>query len=218
MIVVLLGPPGAGKGTQCKRIIDKLGLTHLSSGDIFRSEISSGSDLGNKAKQYIDNGDLVPDNIVVGMMISAIDEVNGDCVLDGFPRTVVQAQELDTALGNDGMKVDAVVNLLVDDEVVVDRLSKRRVCSKCGAVYHLEYNQPNVENKCDFDNADLYQRDDDTKIVIQNRLKTYHELTEPLVKYYGESNSEVLNIVANKPVEVVTDDILEKLDIVMNGN
>lgn len=217
MKVVLLGPPGAGKGTQCKRIVEKFGLKHISSGDIFRAEISSGSELGKKAKEYIDAGQLVPDDVVIGMMVGAIEKAGGKCVLDGFPRTVVQAEELDKALAAKSEKIDAVVNLVVDDEVVASRLTKRRSCPECGAVYHLEFLKPKVEGKCDVDGQELVQRDDDTPDVVLNRLKTYHELTEPLVGYYNSGNSPVLEITADNAIDEVTAEILKKLENLQLG-
>lgn len=217
MKVVLLGPPGAGKGTQCKRIIEKYGLLHLSSGDIFRSEIAAGSELGKKAKEYIDAGKLVPDDVVIGMMVGAIVKASGNCVLDGFPRTVVQAEELDKALASKGDKIDVVVSLVVDDNEVASRLTKRRSCPKCGEVYHLDYCKPKVDGICDNDGENLVQRDDDTPEVVLNRLKTYHELTEPLVGYYNSENYPVLEISAGKAIDDVTTEILSKLDSLQLG-
>lgn len=217
MKVVLLGPPGAGKGTQCKRIIDKYGLLHISSGDIFRAEISAGSELGKKAKDYIDAGQLVPDDVVISMMVGAIEKASGKCVLDGFPRTVVQAEELDKALAANDDRIDAVVNLVVDDAEVASRLTKRRSCPDCGAVYHLDFLKPKVGGKCDNDGVSLVQRDDDKPEVVLNRLKTYHQLTEPLVGYYNGGNSPVLEISAAKAIDDVTTEILKKLSDLQLG-
>ena len=212
MKLVLLGPPGAGKGTQCKRIVDRFQLVHLSSGDIFRSEIASGSDLGIKAKSFMDAGELVPDEVVISMMVAAIAKAGGNCVLDGFPRTVVQAGELDKALAERNDKIDAVVNLVVDDDDVASRLTQRRSCPKCGEVYHLEYKKPASEDICDFDGEKLVQREDDKPNVVINRLNTYHQLTEPLVEYYNSQNSVLLDVDASKSIDDVTDEILTKLE------
>ena len=212
MKVVLLGPPGAGKGTQCKRIVERFDLVHLSSGDIFRSEIASGSDLGLKAKSIMDAGKLVPDDVVIGMMVCAIAKAGGNCVLDGFPRTVVQAEELDNALEARSDKIDVVVNLVVDDNEVAARLTQRRSCPKCGEVYHLEFKKPANTGICDNDGEKLVQREDDTPNVVINRLNTYHQLTEPLVEYYNSRNSVLLDVDASKSIDEVTEEILVKLE------
>ncbi len=217
MRIVVLGAPGAGKGTQCQYISDTFGFVHLSSGDILRSEIASGTTLGLRAKSLIDEGKFVPDEVVIDVMLVAIKKVDS-CVLDGFPRTVVQAKELDLALSKMYSKIDIVINLIVDEHEIVARLEKRRSCPKCGRVYHLDYSKPEVEGVCDFDGCVLYHRDDDKRDVILNRLKTYHQLTEPLVDYYNESqSSEVFNIVADGKIEVIRADIIEKIHSILNG-
>ena len=213
----MLGAPGAGKGTQCQYISDTFGFVHLSSGDILRSEIASGTTLGLRAKSLIDEGKFVPDEVVIGVMLVAIKKV-ASCVLDGFPRTVVQAKELDLALNKINSKIDIVINLIVDEHVIVERLEKRRSCPKCGRVYHLDYSKPKVEGVCDFDGCALYHRDDDKRDVILNRLKTYHQLTEPLVDYYNESqSSKVFNIAADGKIEDIRADIIEKIYSILNG-
>ncbi|NIA17113.1 MAG: adenylate kinase, partial [Planctomycetes bacterium] len=145
MIIVLLGPPGAGKGTQCKRVIEKYSLTHLSSGDILRAERAAGTELGRKAQSFMDSGGLVPDEVIINMMVAAIGKTGGGCVLDGFPRTVVQAEELDKLLIKEDKKIDVVVNLVIDDDVITHRLTGRRSCPECGAIYHIEALKPKVE-------------------------------------------------------------------------
>lgn len=213
----MLGAPGAGKGTQCQAISDTFGFVHLSSGDILRSEIAAGSALGLKAKSLIDQGKFVPDEVVIGVMLAAIKKVD-NCVLDGFPRTVVQARELDLALEKIDSKIDIVINLVVNEYEVVARLEKRRSCPKCGRVYHLDYSKPKVEGVCDYDGSLLYHRDDDKRDVILNRLKTYHQLTEPLVDYYNVSpNSKVFNVVADGAIADIRADIVEKINSVLNG-
>ena len=209
MRIVLLGAPGAGKGTQCKRIVDKYNLVHLSSGDILRKERVAGSQLGKKAQSYMDSGGLVPDELIVEMMAAAINQAADGFVLDGFPRTVNQAVELDKSLSESGQKIDAVLNLEVDDQRVAKRLTGRRSCPKCGEVYHIENLKPNVDGKCDKDGSELTQRPDDKPEVVLNRLETYHKLTEPVVDYYN-SNNIVYNVNADRDIDEITSDIFEK--------
>jgi len=212
MRIVLLGAPGAGKGTQCKRIIVKYDMVHLSSGDILRHERAKGSELGKKAQSYMDSGGLVPDEIIVEMMAGAIKEtMQRGFVLDGFPRTVNQAVELDKSLASAGQKIDAVLNLEVDDYVVARRITGRRSCPQCGAVYHIENLKPKVEGKCDNDGANLVQRPDDALEVVENRLKNYYQQTKPVVDYY-KSNNTVYDIDANKDADEVSNLLFERLD------
>lgn len=214
MRIVLLGAPGAGKGTQCKQIVDKYGLLHLSSGDILRQERAAGSELGKKAQSYMDSGGLVPDEIIVEMMASAISNApEAGFVLDGFPRTVNQAGELDASLAEAGSSIDVILNLEVDDSVIVKRITGRRSCPKCGAVYHIENMKPKTAGKCDADGTELIQRLDDTEDVVANRLKNYHEQTRPVVDYY-KANNTVYKLDANKDadeVKVLMFDILDSL-------
>lgn len=212
MRVVLLGAPGAGKGTQCKRVVDKYGIVHLSSGDILRQNRSDGTELGKKAQSYMDSGGLVPDELIVEMMSDAIKkEGTSGFVLDGFPRTVNQARELDDALACDGQKIDIVLNLMIDDEIIMDRMAGRRSCPKCGAVYHIKNLKPKVEGICDNDGAELIQRPDDNPDVVSNRLKTYHEQTEPVVGYYKENNT-VLDIDASRDADEASVLVFEQLE------
>ena len=212
MRIVLLGAPGAGKGTQCKRVVDKYGLLHLSSGDILRHERAAGTELGKKAQRYMDSGELVPDQIIVEMMTGAIKKTTeAGFVLDGFPRTVNQAEKLDKSLACNGQGIDAVLNLKVDDRIVAQRMTGRRSCPKCGAVYHIEDLKPKVEGICDNDGTTLVQRPDDSLEVVTNRLKTYHRQTEPVVDYYRKNNT-VYDIDANKDVDEVSAQLIENLD------
>jgi adenylate kinase len=212
MRIVLLGAPGAGKGTQCKRIVSRYSLVHLSSGDILRSERAAGTELGKKAQQFMDSGGLVPDELVVEMMAGAIREADQyGFVLDGFPRTVKQAAELDKQLAAQNQTVDSVLNLEVDDETIFSRMTGRRSCPKCGAVYHIENLKPKQEGLCDNDGAELIQRPDDSLEVVRNRLETYHRQTKPVVDYY-KNNSTVYDLNANKDVDEVSSLIFEKLD------
>jgi len=213
MRIVLLGAPGAGKGTQCKRIVDRYGLLHLSSGDILRKERVEGTELGKKAKSYMDSGALVPDKLIVKMMAGAINKApEAGYVLDGFPRTVEQAKELDNLMmASDGQKIDAVLNLTIDDQVVLQRMTGRRSCPKCGAVYHIENLKPKLEGLCDNDGAGLIQRSDDCLEVVANRLKTYHRQTKPVVDYYRKYNI-VYDIDANSDVDEVSALVFENVD------
>ena len=213
MRLILLGAPGAGKGTQCKRIVARYGLLHLSSGDILRQQRAEGTELGRKAQKYMDSGALVPDQIIVEMMADAMKKTPAaGFILDGFPRTVNQAAELDKSLASDSQKMDAVLNLEIDDEVVVRRMTGRRSCPQCGAVYHIENLKPKVEGVCDNDGSRLLQRADDSAEVVANRLKTYHLQTEPVVDYYKKNSSTVYDIDANKDADQVSDLVFEKLD------
>lgn len=213
MRIVLLGTPGAGKGTQCKRIVARYGLLHLSSGDILRRERAEGAELGRKAQGYMDSGALVPDEIIVKMMTEAIRKApDGGFILDGFPRTVNQAAELDESLASANQKMDAILNLNIDDRVVVQRMTGRRSCPQCGAVYHIENLKPKVEGVCDNDGTQLVQRPDDSAEVVVNRLETYHRQTEPVVDYYKKNSSTVYDIDANNNIDEVSALIFEKLD------
>ena len=211
MRIVLLGAPGAGKGTQCKNIVDKYGLQHLSSGDILRRNRAEGTELGKKAQSYMDAGDLVPDQIIIEMMSETIKQSPGEgFILDGFPRTVNQAVELGKSLAEDG-PLDAVLNLKIDDSVVEARMTGRRSCPKCGAVYHVENLKPKTEGVCDHDGEKLVQRPDDRPEVVSNRLETYHRQTEPLVDYY-RNNGTVFDIGADRDPDEVKACVFEKLE------
>jgi len=211
MRIVLLGAPGAGKGTQCKRIVARYRLLHLSSGDILRTDRAADTELGRKAGSYMDSGALVPDKIIVEMMTEQIKKAaDAGFILDGFPRTVNQAEELDKSLASIGRKIDIVLNLKIDDRLVAARMTGRRSCPQCGAVYHIENLKPDVEGVCDNDGAELVQRPDDSPEVVANRLENYHLQTEPVVDYY-KNNSTVYDIDANKNADEVStliDDLL----------
>jgi adenylate kinase len=210
--LILLGPPGAGKGTQCKRIIDKYGITHLSSGDILRAERAAGSELGEKAKEYMDSGQLVPDDLIIEMMIKAMTAEKSGYVLDGFPRTVVQGEALDKALDAAGEKVDGIVNLQVEDKIIASRMTGRRSCPVCGAVYHIENLKPKAEGVCDKGCGELTQRPDDKPEVVANRLKIYHEQTAAVVGYYQSAGGKIVNIAAEGTPDEVTAVVLVELD------
>ncbi len=217
MRIVLLGAPGAGKGTQCKNIVAQYGLLHLSSGDILRKERAADTELGQKAQSYMDSGVLVPDALIVEMMVDAIKKASQTgFILDGFPRTVNQAGELDKSLALNGEEIDIVLNLKIDDQVVLERMTGRRSCPECGAVYHIENLKPKVEGLCDNDGTELIQRPDDSPEVVTNRIKTYHLQTEPVVDYYRD-NSTVYDIDANKDADEVTALIFENLDALVKA-
>jgi adenylate kinase len=212
MRIVLLGAPGAGKGTQCKRIVARYGLLHLSSGDILRQQRAEGTDFGKKAQSYMDSGALVPDEIVVAMMTDAIRKApNAGFVLDGFPRTVNQATELDKSLVSCRQSIDVVLNLNVDDQVVAERITGRRSCPLCGAVYHIKNLKPKVDEMCDNDGTKLIQRPDDSFEVVANRLEAYREQTKAVVDYY-KNNRTVHDIDANKDADEVSALMFEKLE------
>jgi adenylate kinase len=213
MIVVFLGPPGAGKGTQCKLLVDRCGLKHLSSGDILRRERAEGTELGKKAQSFMDSGSLVPDDLIVAMMVKEMGQTaNGDgFVLDGFPRTIGQAKELDAALNGNDKKIDMVLNLEVDDAKLEQRITGRRSCSQCGTAYHIMFNPPEKEGICDADGADLLQRSDDTVEVVRRRIKTYHEQTAPLVSFYQEK-SNLENVDGNVEIDKVTQAMYDVID------
>ena len=213
MIVIFLGPPGAGKGTQCKVIADRYQLRHLSSGDILRRERSEGTDLGQKAQSFMDSGQLVPDDLIVAMMMKEIKDAdtNSGVVLDGFPRTIGQADELDKALNAAGKDVDIVLCLDVDDEKLEHRITGRRSCGSCGTAYHITFNPPQAEGVCDKCGKELVQRSDDTVEVVKNRIKTYHEQTAPLVSYYKEKGN-LKNVDGNVAIEQVTQSMCDIMD------
>jgi len=215
MILVFLGPPGAGKGTQCKILADKYKLKHLSSGDMLRRERQEETELGQKAQEYMDSGQLVPDDLIVAMMSKEITGAGGDSsagvILDGFPRTINQAQELDKALEAAGKNVDAVLNLEVDDGMLENRITGRRSCSVCGAAYHIMFNKPKKDGLCDKDGAELVQRSDDTAEVVRNRIRTYHEQTAPLISYYQEKGKN-RTIDGNQAIDDVTDAMCKEID------
>ena len=186
MKIIMLGAPGAGKGTQAKKIAEKYGIPHISTGDIFRANIKGGTELGMKAKSYMDQGQLVPDDVTIGMLLDRISEADcaGGYVLDGFPRTIPQAESLTAALEKRGEKMDYAVDADVPDESIVTRMGGRRACLKCGATYHIMFNPPKAEGVCDSCQEALVLRDDDKPETVQKRLRVYHDQTQPLIDYY----------------------------------
>jgi adenylate kinase len=206
MRLVLVGPPGAGKGTQAQFVAAHLGLVQISTGDIFRANVSQGTPLGKQAKEYMDAGDLVPDEVTIAMVkerLAAPDAGTG-FLLDGFPRTVPQAIQLDDILAELGSKLDVVMELVVDDSEVVRRLSGRRTCRSCGHIWHVDFDPPTRDSTCDNCAGELFQRDDDQPATIRHRLEVYYEQTAPLVGYYAERGI-LVGIDAMGPVDDVTE-------------
>ena len=186
MKIIMLGAPGAGKGTQAKMLAEKYKIPHISTGDIFRANIKNGTELGRQAKEYMDKGLLVPDELTVKILLDRVaqDDCKNGYVLDGFPRTIPQAEVLDEALTKLGEKIDFAVNVDVPDENIVKRMSGRRACLKCGATYHIEHIPPKKEGICDICGSELVLRDDDKPETVLNRLKVYHDQTQPLIDFY----------------------------------
>lgn len=210
--LVLLGPPGSGKGTQGERLNEDLRLPYYATGDILRGAVRDETELGQTAKEYMDRGDLVPDEVIVGVIAERIDssEARDGFILDGFPRTTPQAEALDAKLGELGRSVTAVVLIDVSDDEVVRRLGGRRTCEAGGHVFHVEFEPPKQEGVCDIDGSELIVRDDDKPEVIRKRLETYHEKTEPLVSYY-DSRSVLRRIPGEAPPEEVAEKIRRTL-------
>ncbi|UUY03673.1 adenylate kinase [Svornostia abyssi] len=186
--LILLGPPGAGKGTQAERLTEDFNLPYFATGNILRAAVEEGTELGRKAKEYMDKGELVPDDVIIGVILERVqgDDARDGFLLDGFPRTIPQAEALDQALSDLDRALTAVLLVDVPDEEVIRRLSGRRVSVKTGRVYHVEFDPPKHEDRCDVDGSRLIQRDDDKPETIKNRLEVYHSTTEPLVGYYDE--------------------------------
>jgi len=185
--LVLLGAPGAGKGTQAKKLIEKYGMPQISTGDLLRAAVAAGSDLGKEAKSFMDKGELVPDSVVLGMVEERLqqDDCKDGYILDGFPRNTAQAEALDQMLDKLGMSLDAALRVDVPLEDLMKRLTGRRTCKGCGQMYNIYFSAPSVEDKCDKCGGELYQRDDDQEATIQKRLEVYQEQTAPLIDYYS---------------------------------
>jgi len=208
MKIIMLGAPGAGKGTQAAEISKEYNIPHISTGDIFRSNIKNGTELGRLAKSYMDKGELVPDEVTVNMLLQRVAEA--DCangyVLDGFPRTIPQAEVLEKELEASGAKVDFALNVDVPDESIVKRMSGRRSCPSCSSIYHVEFNKPQKDGICDKCGSGLVQRDDDKEETVKNRLNVYHEQTAPLIDFY-ERRSVLRTVDGTKDMEQVKKDI-----------
>ncbi|CAI6085380.1 MULTISPECIES: adenylate kinase [unclassified Cohnella] len=208
MNILFMGPPGAGKGTQAERIVDSFGVPHISTGDAFRLAMKEGTALGVEAKKYVDQGLLVPDEVTNGIVKDRLSLADCDkgFLLDGFPRTLAQAEALDEILAGLGKKIDHVVNLKVDRDRLLARLTGRRICRTCGATYHVLFNPPKVEGVCDKDGGELYQRSDDTEEKVGTRLDEYTSKTAPLLAYY-EGKGLLREVDGEKDIDAVTADI-----------
>jgi adenylate kinase len=211
--VILLGPPASGKGTQASRLEDELAIPHVSSGDLFRYNLKNETALGLKAKTYMDKGALVPDDVTIAMVLDRLsrDDCEKGALLDGFPRTIPQAEALDEALAGEGEAIDLVLNIQVPEDVLIKRVTGRRLCRQCGASYHLEYSPPEEPGVCDECGGELYQRDDDTEETARKRLDVYREQTQPLVDYYGDKGI-VVDIDGDQSIDAVTESLLEAIE------
>lgn len=212
MKIVLLGPPGAGKGTQAKQISTKYNIPHISTGDIFRKNISEKTELGIKAKGYIDKGLLVPDELTIDIVNDRLD--NSDCkngfLLDGFPRTVKQAEALDLFLNEKGDKINYALLIKVPESSILERMTGRRVCPKCGASYHIKFNPPKISGKCDACGSDVIQRKDDSEETVSERLNVYNRQTEPLIEYYN-SEKVLFAVDGTQDIDIVFGNICDIL-------
>lgn len=221
MRIVLMGPPGAGKGTQAKKLAGKFGMAHLSSGDILRAERASGSPLGGKLARYMDAGKLVPDDVVVDVMVEALTGSgrDGGLLLDGFPRTVPQAEALDGQLAKAGKPLDAVVVMTAEPELIVRRITGRRSCPACGRVYHLEFMPPRKAGVCDACGKALVQREDDAESVVRNRLAAYNRQTAPVVDYYRRRRGlKVIEVDGGKDADEVLAQLVEAFEAMGAGS
>lgn len=214
MRLILLGAPGAGKGTQAVLLSERFGIPHISTGDIFRNNIKSGTELGKKAKEYIDKGLLVPDELTVDIVKDRLQQPDCDkgFILDGFPRTIPQADFLERALLEMGVSLDAVLNIHVEDGEIIQRMSGRRTCPNCGKSFHVVFNPPQIENVCDNCKSNLVQRADDKEETVIERLKTYHQQTEPLIEYYNKKG-KLVTAVGQEKLEETSMEVLRALGV-----
>ena len=213
MKLVILGPPGAGKGTQAEYIVERYNIPHISTGDIFRENIKNNTELGKEAKSYMDKGLLVPDDLVIALVEDRLnkDDAKEGFLLDGFPRTVAQAVSLDSILDKNDEKLTKVINISVDPEILIERAVGRRVCKTCGMTYHVKFNPPKEEGVCDKDGTKLIQRDDDTEETVKTRISVYFDQTAPLIDYYRAQNL-LIDIDGAKDIDKVFDDIVIGLE------
>lgn len=213
MNIILMGLPGAGKGTQASEIVKKFPIPHISTGDMFRKAIKDETDLGKEAKSYMDRGELVPDEVTVGIVKERIseDDAKKGFLLDGFPRTIEQAEALNNIMSELDRNIDAVINIEVPEEEIMNRLTGRRICEKCGTTYHLVFNPPKVDGVCDIDGGKLYQRKDDNPETVSNRLSVNVKQSKPILEYYDEKGV-LKNIDGAKDIDEVTKDVIDILD------
>ena len=213
MNIILMGLPGAGKGTQASEIVKKFPIPHISTGDMFRKAIKDETNLGKEAKSYMDRGELVPDEVTVGIVKERIseDDAKKGFLLDGFPRTIEQAEALNNIMSELDRNIDAVINIEVPEEELMNRLTGRRICEKCGTTYHLVFNPPKVDGVCDIDGGKLYQRKDDNPETVSNRLSVNVKQSKPILEYYDEKGV-LKNIDGAKDIDEVTKDVIDILD------
>ena len=213
MNIILMGLPGAGKGTQASEIVKKFPIPHISTGDMFRKAIKDETDLGKEAKSYMDRGELVPDEVTVGIVKERIseDDAKKGFLLDGFPRTIEQAEALNDIMQELGRSIDAVINIEVPEEELMNRLTGRRICEKCGTTYHLVFNPPKVDGICDLDGGKLYQREDDNPETVANRLNVNVKQSKPILEFYDNKNV-LKNIDGSRDIKVVTNDVIDILE------
>lgn len=213
MNIILMGLPGAGKGTQASEIVKKFPIPHISTGDMFRKAIKDETDLGKEAKSYMDRGELVPDEVTVGIVKDRIseDDAKKGFLLDGFPRTIEQAEALSNIMKELDREIDAVINIEVPEEELMNRLTGRRICEKCGTTYHLVFNPPKVDGICDLDGGKLYQREDDNPETVANRLNVNVKQSKPILEFYDNKNV-LKNIDGSRDIKVVTNDVIDILE------
>lgn len=215
MKLIILGPPGAGKGTQAVQIAKKFDIPHISTGDIFRANIKGNTELGKKAMEYMNKGELVPDELTCDLVFDRIqqDDAKKGFLLDGFPRNIFQAEKLDEVLKERNLKIDCVINISVEDKILIERAVGRRICKDCGATYHIKFNTTKVDGVCDECGGALYQRDDDKEETIKNRIDVYNNSTKPLIDYYTKQKN-IANIDGQKDIDVVFTDIVRAVESV----
>lgn len=212
MYILLMGPPGAGKGTQAEKLTEKYSIPHISTGDMFRSAVKNGTELGKEAKRYMDAGQLVPDEVTIGIVRESLSKSENQkgFILDGFPRTTEQAEALDEILQGLSIALNGAIDIVVPDDILIKRATGRRICQSCGATYHIIYNPPKVEGICDKCGGTLYQRDDDKEETVTKRIEVYNKQTRPLIDYYTKQGVYV-KIDGTQTIDKVFSDIVDSL-------